>query len=382
MPTWPALGTLDIPAFGTTVGIFSRENQKFLSANPSAGSVLKADISNYTGTQNDGFTIEPIDDRFVRLKAANGLYVSTSNEGDPLAAQVTNPGAAEKFEWLRHSNGDISLRAFGGGGHLVEHHTATGFFFPAGDDGRDSATNFVIVNTTGTIPAPLTGDPFYGAPMTAPGTIEAEDFDLGGSGVSYNDGDSTNNGEKYRPLEEVDIESTSDVGGGYNVGWLASGEWLEYTIDVTSIETADYVLSARVASPNSGGAFFVEFDGVNETGTLNVPNTGDWQNWTTISTTITLEPGVQLMRFNRAGSAEFNLNNFTLTRRWRLRFRWRRRQLRLLGVAARRRHWNRSERLGVQLRRLKPGKFYSNRPRTGLPDSEYPALLISLESKN
>ncbi len=312
--TWPALGTPDIPALGTTVGIYSRDNQSFLSANPSAGSVLKADVTNYTGTQNDAFTIEPIDDRFLRLKAANGLYVSTSSEGDALAAQTSNPGAAEKFEWLRHPNGDISLRAFGGGGHLVEYDSSSGSFFPSGDNGRDSATNFAIVTTLGTTPLPLIGDPFYGTPLTVPGKIEAEDFDLGGSGQSYLDSDSNNIGGKYRPLEEVDIEATSDVGGGYNVGWLGSGEWLEYTIDVTAAVAAEYLLTARVATPNASGAFYVEFAGVNETGTLSVPNTGDWQSWSDVSATVTLEPGIQTMRFYRAGSDEFNLNNFTFTR--------------------------------------------------------------------
>ena len=27
----------------------------------------------------------------------------------------------------------------------------------------------------------------------------------------------------------VDIESTADTGGGYNVGWIDTGEWLEYS---------------------------------------------------------------------------------------------------------------------------------------------------------
>ena len=150
--------------------------------------------------------------------------------------------------------------------------------------------------------------------MTVPGVIEAEDFDLGGSGQSFGDSDSSNIGGKYRTLEAVDIEGTSDVGGGYNVGWIASGEWLEYTIDVTSTVSAEYVLTARVATPNSNGAFYMEFDGANATGAISVPNTGGWQNWTDVSAAVTLEPGVQTMRFYRAGSDEFNLNSFTLTR--------------------------------------------------------------------
>ena len=89
---------------------------------------------------------------------------------------------------------------------------------------------------------------------------------------------------------DVDIESTDDSGGGYNVGWLGAGEWLEYTIEVPAAG-GDYILTARVATQNSGGAFVVEFDGVNETGTVSVPNTFGWQNWSEVSTAVTSRPG-------------------------------------------------------------------------------------------
>ena len=309
---WPARGTLDIPPSGSVVGIYSRDNQMFLSADPANGNNLKADRANYSGTQHDAFTIERIDERFVSLRAANGLYVSTAGEGDSLTAFKATVGETEKFEWLRLPNGDVALRAYGGGGHLIQRDANSDLLFPNGDNGRDAGANFVIVNSPGTTPPPLIGNPYYGTPQPAPGTIQAEDFDFGGEGQGYHDTTTGNIGGKYRTLEDVDIERTTDAGGGFNVGWLGAGEWMEYTIDVPSVGSGDYLLTTRVATPNSGGAFYVAFDGVNETGTLTVPNTGGWQNWTDVSTNITLDPGVQIMRFIRAGNAEFNVNFFTL----------------------------------------------------------------------
>ncbi len=34
---------------------------------------------------------------------------------------------------------------------------------------------------------------------------------------------------QYRPSEGVDIETCSDIGGGYDVGWTANNEWMKYT---------------------------------------------------------------------------------------------------------------------------------------------------------
>src|SRR5207249_1250766 len=111
--------------------------------------------------------------------------------------------------------------------------------------------------------------PFTGFPQIVPGTIQAEDFDGGGEGVAYHDTDTSNNGGQYRNTG-VDIESTSDPGGGYNVGWTAAGEWLKYSINATV--DGIYTLQARVASSGDGGTFHFEFDGVNQTGAMTNSN--------------------------------------------------------------------------------------------------------------
>ncbi len=152
--------------------------------------------------------------------------------------------------------------------------------------------------------------PYLGSPYVLPATIQAEDYDAGGAGVAYSDLDPANNGGQYRPAEGVDIELCYDTGGGYNIGWMNAGEWLEYTVDVPV--AGQYTIQARVSSLSSGGAFHIEFGGVDRTGMVNVPVTTGWQTWTTVTATAQLAPGVQVMRFV-AATPDFNLNRFDVT---------------------------------------------------------------------
>jgi endonuclease/exonuclease/phosphatase family metal-dependent hydrolase len=138
-----------------------------------------------------------------------------------------------------------------------------------------------------------------------PGTIQAEDFDSGANGSAYKDTTAGNSGGKYRATD-VDIEACAE--GGYDVGWTAGGEWLNYTVNVPASGT--YNLDFRVASLN-GGSLYVHFNGVNETGTLNIPATGGWQKWTTIRKAVSLTAGTQSMRVSLS-SGGINLNSFTV----------------------------------------------------------------------
>ena len=121
--------------------------------------------------------------------------------------------------------------------------------------------------------------PFTGTPIALPGTIEVENFDLGGQGVAYNDLDPGNNGGAYRS-EGVDIEATGDAGGGFDIGWTGAGEWLSYSVDV--VADGRYTVRARVASMAPGGSFHLSLDGMRITKSVTVPGTDGWQNWQTI----------------------------------------------------------------------------------------------------
>jgi hypothetical protein len=135
--------------------------------------------------------------------------------------------------------------------------------------------------------------PFGGTPWPVPGTIQAENFDDGGEGSAYHDTTSGNNGGVYRTTG-VDLEATSDTGGGYNVAHTRVGEWLSYTVDVAT--TGSYLFEFRVANASTGAKFHLELDGVNLTGPLSVPNTGGFQTWQTITRIRTVSAGQHVFR--------------------------------------------------------------------------------------
>jgi len=139
--------------------------------------------------------------------------------------------------------------------------------------------------------AAATSTPYTGNAVAVPGTIEAENFDNGGEGVAYHDSTIGNSLGAFRQTD-VDIEAATE--GGYDIGKIKVGEWLKYTVNVSW--AGNYVLDARVASLGQGGTFHIEFGDKDVTGALTVPNTGGWQNWTTISTTVALPEGPQIMR--------------------------------------------------------------------------------------
>jgi hypothetical protein len=140
--------------------------------------------------------------------------------------------------------------------------------------------------------------PFAGSPVALPGIVLAANFDNGGEGVAYHDSTPGNSGDAARATD-VDIESASD--GGYDVGWIAAGEWLNYTVNVGAAGT--YVVQLRVASPG-GAAVHVGFNTASNVWTqVSIPATGAWQNWTTVNVAVTLGGGTQQMTllFDTAG---------------------------------------------------------------------------------
>jgi len=151
----------------------------------------------------------------------------------------------------------------------------------------------------------------FNGPHNIPGIIQAEDFDYGGEGVAYHDTDEINNGGQYRATN-VDVETAGDTGGGYDVGWINAGEWLEYTVNVAAAGT--YNLKLRVALQPAGSSTVVVLSGgVDKTGNLTVPSTGGWQTWTDLNRTgVSLSAGPQVLRIAMTGGS-FNVNWIEIT---------------------------------------------------------------------
>ena len=130
-------------------------------------------------------------------------------------------------------------------------------------------------------------EPYSGQPAALPGTMQAEDFDLGGEGLGYHDNIAGNSGGYYRVDEDVDIVPAPDDAGNFDVKNFETGEWLQYTVDVEA--DSNYAVQLRVSSAFTDSAFRVEVDGVNVTGTVQVPDTGGWSAYQWIGV-----PSVQL----------------------------------------------------------------------------------------
>ena len=193
---------------------------------------LKADLLVYTGgATSGGFFFEPLEGPYGRLRVSGDAYVEVEDAGTSLTVGTADPEQAAVFEWIQRPNGDVILRSVARSGHLVRWQPGTNRLYADADDGSDPASHFVVVRTPGVIPDPVVGFPYHGVPAQLPGRWEAEDFDLGGAGISFVDQDASNNGGAYRPLESVDIQTTFDQGGGFNVGWIEPNEWMSYTIE-------------------------------------------------------------------------------------------------------------------------------------------------------
>ena len=128
-------------------------------------------------------------------------------------------------------------------------------------------------------PNPQPGRP----PRPIPGQVEAEDYDQ---------------------MQGIDTESCSE--GGKSVGYQEVGDWFEFQIEVASDGSYDFEF--RVASQEASGAFDLLFDG-QRLASLQVPNTGAWQSWTSLSTQVSLRAGVHTLRLLTIGKL-WNLNWF------------------------------------------------------------------------
>lgn len=157
------------------------------------------------------------------------------------------------------------------------------------------------------------GTPYGGSAWAVPGTVQAENFDLGGQNVGYFNPGNSNPGGQYRD-EGVGIEASGDSGGGYNIGWTTAGQWLNYTVNVAN--AGSYTAQIRVASQGAGGSFHLRVDGVAATPSLSVPDTGGWQNWRTVSSPITLSAGSHVIQLRMdsvgPGNSTGNFNWFAI----------------------------------------------------------------------
>lgn len=154
----------------------------------------------------------------------------------------TNPGKPTDIVYSTYEFGGHIGAGVKSGRYLLrlDAHDETGAFI--------NGTHEELPFDVGGAPTPTpTRQPY--TPHPIPGRVEAEDYDTGDSGVAYRDTTRGNAGGAYRQ-NDVDIERG---GSNYNIGWVKSSEWLEYTLTIGRSGT--YRASFRVASPWRDGSY-------------------------------------------------------------------------------------------------------------------------------
>jgi len=158
---------------------------------------------------------------------------------------------------------DLGLRSFISGNNTIEIRHSWGWMH---------VDNFTIV-----------GLPGSSSPI--PGSIQAE---------------------SYSAMSGVQTETTTDTGGGLNVGYIDPNDWMDYPVSVAT--TGSYTVRFRVASAVGGGQLQLR-RGTTTLVTVSVSGTGGWQNWTTVTATVSLTAGAQTLRLTTS-TGGFNINWF------------------------------------------------------------------------
>jgi len=187
--------------------------------------------------------------------------------------------------------------------------TTYSFTLEAADsDGTSSVSSPLSVTTSSS----GSGEgPYGGVAAAIPGTVMAENYDTGGSGVGYEVSSTNGTANSYRS-DGVDLEAATSPATGNDLGWSASGQWFRYTVKVSTAGT--YTVSFLVAAESAiSDAFHLSnSSGTNLSGSVAVPDTGAWQTWTTVTATVTLPAGQQTLTLNE-DNAGWNIDSMVFS---------------------------------------------------------------------
>jgi hypothetical protein len=111
--------------------------------------------------------------------------------------------------------------------------------------------------------------------------------------------------EAYSTMFGIQTETTTDAGGGANVGYTEPGDWMDYPVNVAA--SGAYTVSFRVASQVTTGKIELRNQAGTTLATLTQGTTGGWQVWVTDNVTANLTAGKQTLRVYYTG-AGLNIN--------------------------------------------------------------------------
>jgi endoglucanase len=101
--------------------------------------------------------------------------------------------------------------------------------------------------------------------------------------------------EMFDNTNSVRIESEATASAGNTVADINDNDWIDYSVNVAT--AGSYTFYFRVSNAWGNGIIEVQNDYGPVLGQVNIPRTGGWQNYVTVSTTATLTAGSHIIRF-------------------------------------------------------------------------------------
>jgi endoglucanase Acf2 len=260
------------------------------TARTDGGVVTEAEIGNDWANVLLGFRML-FDPQYVTAKL-NQYWNSTDQEERDVILYPYEGGTTYYYAHALQNLGDYQTNYYMSiPTSAAYYNTATGQTNYVVYNPSSAAQNCIVYNngvqvTSFSVPANTLYSSLGGNTPTAapiPGTIQAE---------------------SWTAMSGVQAETTSDTGGGQNVGYVETGDWMDYSVNVASAGT--YNVSFRVASAPGAGQIQLR-SGATVLSTVNVAATGGWQTWTTLTATANLTAGTQTLRIH-ASAGGWNLN--------------------------------------------------------------------------
>lgn len=258
-----------------------------------------ADASTASLYNNEGLPATP-------FRTNTPIYIQPVKASLQIGTKTIKQGETCLIDWTTFGASEVSLNGeliYLNGSLELKPDSTTDYIFIAKGETMTVTKNFIVYVNSGIQQAYPNG-----IPTNLPGTINVTYYDQGGEGVAYHDLTATNDGNGIRPEQGVDTEFLLPEG---TIGGIATGEWLEYTVNV--LEDGNYTFGIQFATAGRYGKFHIEFDGIDKTGQISVLSTGSYFNFVPKTITgIALKKGVQVMRIF-FDYAEYNMGTISVT---------------------------------------------------------------------